>query len=426
MPSKAKTAFRTISEVATWLDVPAHVLRFWESKFPQIKPVKRAGGRRYYRPEDMQLIGGIKALLHDDGITIRGVQKRIKEDGLDAICALSPDIETPGDTARTAPKAEKPPKDIPAPSVAETPDTSANVKDSGSDPAESSAIDPLLAPPHSEPLESAPEAEIEVEAAENTVPMTRREERRAGLEIKAAHLDDTTDPEADMPSREAFIGGSDSVDTPTESPVQSDMFTAPEPAEAVIADLEEPEAVIADLGEPDFDVAPEDDMATLTPEMDSEEDAPHTAAQTLPNETPETGTEPLDLPQEDIAESDPDAPDAQVLDASPEPEPEPVPEDPPHEEEPVLAQEPSQAAADTAPSPQEDAPEQGAPAAVTSPDLDSITISDAQRETLAALGRLRRSDAPDLAKVPNLDAIAERVRALREEMAVALRRASGA
>jgi len=71
MAKKARDAFRTISEVANWLDVPAHVLRFWESKFTQIKPVKRAGGRRYYRPADMRLIGGIKMLLHDDGLTIR-------------------------------------------------------------------------------------------------------------------------------------------------------------------------------------------------------------------------------------------------------------------------------------------------------------------------------------------------------------------
>ena len=69
---KSPDAFRTISEVADWLDVPTHVLRFWESRFSQIKPVKRAGGRRYYRPNDMLLIGGIKKLLHEDGMTIRG------------------------------------------------------------------------------------------------------------------------------------------------------------------------------------------------------------------------------------------------------------------------------------------------------------------------------------------------------------------
>ncbi|WP_296430359.1 MerR family transcriptional regulator, partial [Yoonia sp.] len=66
--AKAKDAFRTISEVAEWLDTPTHVLRFWESKFSQIKPVKGAGGRRYYRPADMDLLGGIKKLLHEDGL----------------------------------------------------------------------------------------------------------------------------------------------------------------------------------------------------------------------------------------------------------------------------------------------------------------------------------------------------------------------
>lgn len=92
MPKSAQ-AFRTIREVADWLDVAAHVLRFWESKFNQIKPVKRAGGRRYYRPEDMALVGGIKVLLHDRGLTIRGVQKMIADDGVDAVMSLSPSVE---------------------------------------------------------------------------------------------------------------------------------------------------------------------------------------------------------------------------------------------------------------------------------------------------------------------------------------------
>ena len=72
---KSAEAFRTISEVSEILDTPAHVLRFWESRFSQVKPVKRAGGRRYYRPNDVALLGGIKKLLHEDGLTIRGVQK---------------------------------------------------------------------------------------------------------------------------------------------------------------------------------------------------------------------------------------------------------------------------------------------------------------------------------------------------------------
>ena len=79
---KSAEAFRTISEVAIELDVPQHVLRFWESRFVQIKPVKRAGGRRYYRPEDVDLLKGIRALLYSDGFTIKGVQKVLKERGL--------------------------------------------------------------------------------------------------------------------------------------------------------------------------------------------------------------------------------------------------------------------------------------------------------------------------------------------------------
>lgn len=90
---KSPEAFRTISEVAEWLDVPTHVLRFWESRFTQVKPVKRAGGRRYYRPADMELLGGIKRLLHDEGLTIRGVQKLLREEGVRHVAALSPPLE---------------------------------------------------------------------------------------------------------------------------------------------------------------------------------------------------------------------------------------------------------------------------------------------------------------------------------------------
>ena len=91
---KSADAFRTISEVADWLDTETHVLRFWESKFSQIKPLKRAGGRRYYRPKDMLIIGGIKKLLHEDGITIKGAQRIIKERGLSYISDLSRPLET--------------------------------------------------------------------------------------------------------------------------------------------------------------------------------------------------------------------------------------------------------------------------------------------------------------------------------------------
>lgn len=86
---KSPDAFRTISEVADHLETPAHVLRFWESRFPQIRPVKRAGGRRYYRPTDVALLSGIKRLLHDEGLTIRGVQKILREQGVRHVAGLS-------------------------------------------------------------------------------------------------------------------------------------------------------------------------------------------------------------------------------------------------------------------------------------------------------------------------------------------------
>jgi DNA-binding transcriptional MerR regulator len=81
LDSKAPDAFRTISEVADELDLPQHVLRFWESRFREIKPMKRGGGRRYYRPDDVDLLRGIKHLLYGEGYTIRGVQRILREQG---------------------------------------------------------------------------------------------------------------------------------------------------------------------------------------------------------------------------------------------------------------------------------------------------------------------------------------------------------
>ena len=82
MDNKAPEAFRTISEVADELDLPQHVLRFWETRFAQIKPMKRGGGRRYYRPEDVDLLRGVRLLLYGEGFTIRGVQRLLKEKGV--------------------------------------------------------------------------------------------------------------------------------------------------------------------------------------------------------------------------------------------------------------------------------------------------------------------------------------------------------
>ncbi len=88
MLEKAPEAFRTISEVAGELDVPQHVLRFWETRFGQIKPMKRGGGRRFYRPSDVELLKGIRALLYGEGYTIRGVQRILREGGVQQVASI--------------------------------------------------------------------------------------------------------------------------------------------------------------------------------------------------------------------------------------------------------------------------------------------------------------------------------------------------
>jgi DNA-binding transcriptional MerR regulator len=93
--NKAPDAFRTISEVAGELDLPQHVLRFWESRFPHIKPLKRGGGRRYYRPEDIDLLRGIRRLLYSDGYTIKGVQRILREQGVRTVQSVGQGLEIP-------------------------------------------------------------------------------------------------------------------------------------------------------------------------------------------------------------------------------------------------------------------------------------------------------------------------------------------
>ena len=101
-PAKSAAAFRTISEVASELDVPQHVLRFWETRFSQIRPLKRAGGRRYYRPEDVDLLRRIRELLYRHGYTIKGVQKLLRDGGQD---------EHEAETAEAAPSGSDEPSD---------------------------------------------------------------------------------------------------------------------------------------------------------------------------------------------------------------------------------------------------------------------------------------------------------------------------
>ena len=112
---KSPEAFRTISEVADALDVPPHVLRFWETRFAQVKPVKRGGGRRYYRPEDVRLLRGIRGLLYDDGMTIKGVQKILRERGIRHVIGLGTAAEREAERAcRRRGRPRRDPPDAPA------------------------------------------------------------------------------------------------------------------------------------------------------------------------------------------------------------------------------------------------------------------------------------------------------------------------
>jgi DNA-binding transcriptional MerR regulator len=154
---KSRDAFRTISEVAEWLDTQPHVLRFWESKFSQVRPVKRAGGRRYYRPADMQLLGGIKKLLHDDGMTIKGVQKLLREKGIKEISALSKSVDSEEAEAAAieATIARELPEAIEKPEV---------------DPLEAQISDIVAQTPSEDPVADAPNAATPSETPEPVTP----------------------------------------------------------------------------------------------------------------------------------------------------------------------------------------------------------------------------------------------------------------
>jgi DNA-binding transcriptional MerR regulator len=237
---KSPDAFRTISEVADWLGVPTHVLRFWESRFPQVKPVKRAGGRRYYRPADMMLLGGIKRLLHDDGMTIRGVQKMLREDGvkhvssfsqpLDALAALrdvtpeeeevapSPmavDVE-PEPLDNVVPMGASPPAPAEAPAQEPEPETADAVGEAPEEPLVLEKAEPeAVLPP--EPAE----AEVRDEAADEKLPEFSFL-RRAQPEAEAP-LAPTTDEDAPQPD---LFASRRSAEPPAPSPAMRPRIPA--------------------------------------------------------------------------------------------------------------------------------------------------------------------------------------------------------
>jgi DNA-binding transcriptional MerR regulator len=296
---KSPDAFRTISEVADWLGIQAHVLRFWESKFTQVKPVKRAGGRRYYRPADMLLLGGIKKLLHDDGLTIKGVQKILREDGMSHVSALSPpldDADMEAELAKTAPEPEaklidvperepvsvvlpfetqKPAADAPVASAVEGTTEEVSAQEDG--PAET---------------EQAPEQEkITVTAEPDPVTPSAPEEETLGAEP------DLTGPP--MPAAQAPPAPEDKITTEPEKPASEPVQPAPEP-------------------QPEFPLAA-DKKTTAVPD---EADAPQSKATPVADDedTAQTAVEAAPVPVEDK----PGKPDPVATEATPEPAPEPA------------------------------------------------------------------------------------------------------
>jgi DNA-binding transcriptional MerR regulator len=182
--NKAPDAFRTISEVAEELDLPQHVLRFWESRFPHIKPLKRGGGRRYYRPEDVDLLRGIRRLLYADGYTIKGVQRILREQGVRTVQSVGQGQ----DVAILTTPAQHPPADDDAPGGGEengaraapgvAPNESrppADAEDEDSAPAPVVALARLAPPPKNGPIVEAEVMAVvplaKVEATKERVPV---------------------------------------------------------------------------------------------------------------------------------------------------------------------------------------------------------------------------------------------------------------
>ena len=224
---KSRDAFRTISEVADWLDVPTHVLRFWESRFSQIKPVKRAGGRRYYRPSDMRVIGGVKTLLHDQGMTIRGVQKLFREEGIKHVSSFSAPLhgetgeEITQDNAGAVIDGEAAPA-TPAPAARTS-------RDAQPDP-----IIDETAQPEEEPSEPSDDATI----AEPAPVFSHQSAQRAGskpIEPSVSEDDAAPSDKAEPALAELDLGPSSDTDTAAEvldSP--ADAAEESEPAEPEI------------------------------------------------------------------------------------------------------------------------------------------------------------------------------------------------
>ena len=195
--AKSADAFRTISEVADWLETPAHVLRFWESKFSQVKPVKRAGGRRYYRPQDMRLLGGIKKLLHDDGMTIKGVQKLLRDKGVKHVAALSAPLadESEEEARAWAAEAVQPAETPSPPEPARVLDFRRN--DDASEPEQDAPVESATDSQAEQPAPPETDEEQGASASEPVVPQTEPTEAPDAPDV--AEEPPAEEPGADTP-----------------------------------------------------------------------------------------------------------------------------------------------------------------------------------------------------------------------------------
>lgn len=299
MNEKSPEAFRTISEVAEWLGVPTHVLRFWESRFAQVKPVKRAGGRRYYRPADMELLGGIRKLLHDEGMTIRGVQKILREKGVRHVCSMSPSLDYPVML-----------------------DTHANVTD----------IDELHAEEEAAKLEAADDAFAADDAALNSGGWSEDEpvatdpppipDAMEMHETEAHPAPDMQDSPDDFMAPDMEIQQpSEPIEPPETGFVLGEAPAAPtadaDAAPDLLAEETDAEPELAAETVPDTEQASEVEVAAALPAMDEAEqpaEAPELADMATPDleaesPAPELGLTETDLPGLEEAETEPAAPE---------------------------------------------------------------------------------------------------------------------
>lgn len=270
---KSPDAFRTISEVADWLGIQAHVLRFWESKFTQIKPVKRAGGRRYYRPADMQLIGGIKKLLHDDGLAIKDVQQILKDQGIAHVSSLSPSLD---DEVNPSPAAARP---LPGPGEiqldAPAPAMEPAAPEEPVDMPQASQVMEVLgsADPEDDEAEDALQRAAPANTAEAPAAADVFEEPAAEVFEPATGAAPAAEPFHDPEPESAEAMEIDTAEAPAAEPEAQELTPAPEPEDVAPAAQEE-----LDFQTPmDFSAA---DAAPAAPlEEEAAEPAPAEAAE---------------------------------------------------------------------------------------------------------------------------------------------------